>query len=423
MTQSRISAPRAVRALRWIAPALLFTGAGCALEVTNPGPIQAEFLNDPRVLASVVNGAGRNLAEAMNWVGYTGAAVAKEIFPAGSTAAFGISVRQQIGKLTDDDGDTQWNFAQRARWTAENAVAKIDSVLGTADASKSATQAQALLWAGYANRLLGENFCECIIDGGAPQAASVYFERAEGYFTRAITVATAAANANLANAATAGRASVRLSRNNLTGAATDAASIANTYVYRMPYYQNEEDQYNRIFWANASTPYRAHTVFNTFYETYRRTTLDPRVPYDSSLTQLVGDGAVTYNGVSQRVRWYFQTKFASPTANINLSSGWEMRLIEAEVKLVNGDVAGALTSMNLRRTALNLPLLTAGNATDAWSALKRERGIELWLEGRRLGDYRRWATNSRPGTADDMTGRDLCFATPLSEKRSNPNYK
>ncbi len=422
MTQTRIAAQRAARALRWIAPAVVLVGTGCALEVTNPGPIQSEFLNSPAVLSSLVNGAGRDLAEGLNWVAYTGSAVSKELFPAGSTGSFGITVRQQAGKLTDDDDNTHWNFAQRARWTAESAVARIDTVLGADAAGKSTTQAQALLWAGYANRHLGENFCECVINGGAPQAASVYFERAEGYFTRAIAVATAAANANLTNAATAARASVRLSRNNLTGAASDAAAIANTFVYRMPYYQTEEAQYNRIFWAGANTPYRAHTVFNTFYENYRRTTRDPRVPYDSSLTVLQGDGAVTYNGVSQRVRWYFQTKHAATTANINLSSGWEMRLIEAEVKLVNGDVNGALTSMNLRRTALSLPLLTAANATEAWTALKRERGIELWLEGRRLGDFRRWATNNRPGTTDDMTGRDLCFATPLSEKRSNPNY-
>jgi hypothetical protein len=395
--------------------------AGCELQVTNPGPVQADFLETPAALASVVNGAGRDLAEALNWTTYTGAAVAREIFPAGSTAAFGISVRQQAGKLVDDDGNAWWNNAQRARWTAENSAERVKRVLG-ADASRNRTLAQALVWAGYANRHLGENFCEGIIDGSAPGPSTVYFERAEAAFTEAIAVATAANEANLASAATAGRASVRLSRNNLAGAATDAATIASTFAYRMPYYQNDDAQYNRLFWAGANQPYRAHTVWNTWVEPYRRTSRDPRVPFDSSLTVLLGDAAVTVNGVSQRVRWYNQAKYTAITSPINLSTGWEMRLIEAETKLVAGDVAGALTSMNLRRTALNLPLLTASNATEAWTLLKRERGIELWLESRRLGDFRRWAANSRPGTTDDMTGRDLCFATSLSEKQSNPNY-
>jgi hypothetical protein len=395
--------------------------AGCELQVTNPGPVQADFLETPAALGSVVNGAGRDLAEALNWTTYTGAAVAREIFPAGSTAAFGISVRQQAGKLVDDDGNAWWNNAQRARWAAENAVDRIKRVLG-ADASRNATLAQALVWAGYANRHLGENFCEGIIDGSAPGPSTVYFERAEANFTEAIAVATAANNATLLSAATAGRASVRLSRNNLTGATADAATVASTFAYRMPYYQNDDAQYNRLFWAGANQPYRAHTVWNTWVEPYRRVSRDPRVPFDSSLTVLLGDAAVTVNGVSQRVRWYNQAKYTAITSPINLSTGWEMRLIEAETKLVAGDVAGALTSMNLRRTALNLPLLAASNVTDAWTLLKRERGIELWLESRRLGDFRRWAAFSRPGTTDDMTGRDLCFATALSEKQSNPNY-
>jgi len=391
--------------------------SGCQLDVTNPGPIQAEALDDPKALTAVVNGAGRDLAEALNWVAYTGGAVALEIFPAGSTGSFGITPRQQNGILADDDGNDWWNQAQRARWTSEDAIERIKRVLPTA--TTNVNLAQALIWAGFANRLLGENFCDGVINSGPLEPYTVYLERAEANFTEAITVATAANNANLVSAATAGRASVRLLRNNLTGATTDAAALPNAYVYRMPYFTTDLDQYNRIYWASANQPYRAHTVWNTFYDNYRKTTKDPRVPFDSSATVLVGDAAVGNLG---RVRWYFQTKFSGQTSPINLVSGWEMRLIEAEAKLVASDVAGAMTSLNAHRVALGLTPWTAANATDAWTALKRERGIELWLEGRRLGDFRRWAALNRPGTSDDMTGRNLCFATPLSEKETNPNF-
>ncbi len=412
---------RALMRVRHLLPLLVMFGTACELKVTNPGPVQASFLNSPAALTAVVNGAGRDLSLALGYTAYTGGAVTKEIFPSGSTAAFGISVRQQAGLLADDDGDAWWEFSQRARWTGERAAVRAKEVLGTS-AANSATLAQALIWAGYSNRHLGENFCEGIIDGGAPGPSTVYFDRAEGYFTEAIAVATAAGNTNLATAARAGRASVRLSKNNLTGAVEDAALVSSTFVYRMPYYANDLDQYNRVYWASANQPYRGHTVFNTFFETYRKATRDPRVPFDSSLTILQGDAAVTFNGVSQRVRWYFQTKYPTLTSPINLSSGWEMRLIEAEARLASSDVAGALSIMNVRRSALNVPALTAGNLTDAWSALKRERGIELWLESRRLNDYRRWKALNRPGVADDMTGRDLCFATSTSEKQNNPNY-
>ena len=406
---------RAVPCLTALCTVLL---AGCQLDVTNPGPIQAEALDDAKALTAVVNGAGRDLAEALNWVAYTGAAVAREIFPAGSTGSFGITPRQQGGTLADDDGNDWWNQSQRARWTAEQAVIRVKEVLGTS-AGTNTNLAQALIWAGFANRLLGENFCDGVVDGGPKEEYTIYLERAEANFTEAITVATALNNANLVTAATAARASVRLDRNNLAGAATDAATVANSFAYRMSYFTTDLDQYNRVYWASANQPYRAHTVWNTFYDTYRKQTRDPRVPFDSSATILVGDAAVGNLG---RVRWYFQTKYAGQTSPINLVTGWEMRLIEAEAKLVANDVAGAMTLVNAHRVSLGLAPWTAANATEAWTALKRERGIELWIEGRRLGDFRRWATLSRPGTSDDMAGRDLCFATPLSEKETNPNF-
>ncbi|MDQ8164128.1 MAG: RagB/SusD family nutrient uptake outer membrane protein [Gemmatimonadota bacterium] len=396
------------------------TFSACNVQVTNPGPIQATFLDNKNALTAIVNGAGRNLSESLNWTAYTGAAIARELHPAGSTGSFGITVQQQSGRLTEDEGNTFWNNAQRARWTAEDAVRRTKEILGDTDAAKSVQVAQALVWAGYANRHLGENFCDCVIDGGPKEAYTVYLDRAEANFTEAIAVATAAGTtgATLVTAATAGRAGVRLLKGNLAGAATDAATVPNTFVYQMSYFTTDLDQYNRIYWASANQPYRAHTVWNTFYENYRKQTRDPRVPFDSSLTVTLGDAAV---GALGRVRWYFQTKYPSQTAKINLSSGWEMRLIEAEAKLVANDVTGAMTLINGRRTALALAPWTATNATEAWTALKRERGIELWMEARRLGDFRRWTALQRPGESEDMTGRSLCFVIPLSEKETNPN--
>ena len=161
-------------------------------------------------------------------------------------------------------------------------------------------------------------------------------------------------------------------------------------------------------------------MWNTFYENYFKTTNDPRVAWGSDPKNPVGDAAVGNLG---KVPWYFQLKYTGQTSGINLSTGWEMRLIEAEAKLLGGDIPGAMTLLNSHRVALNLAPWVAANATDAWTALKRERGIEMWLEARRLGDARRWAAASTPGASDDMTGRDLCFATSLGEKETNVNFK
>ena len=64
----------------------------------------------------------------------------------------------------------------------------------------------------------------------------------------------------------------------------------------------------------------------------------------------------------------------------------------------------------------------AANITEGWTALKRERGIELWLEARRLGDERRWVDASTPGDMEDMSDRvRLCFPIGLAERRANSN--
>ena len=407
---------------------------GCDFKVTNPGPVQEQFLNDPAARTALVNGAGRDLSQALNWTAYTGAAVSREIFPAGSTGSFGITVLQQLGKLVPSAGesDQYWNDAQRARWEAESGADRFKATLAAADYAKSIHAGQILLWAGYANRLLGENMCDATINAGPKLPSSAFLTRADSELTEAMAIATAAGDTKTATAARAARASVRADLGNWATAVTDASAIADAYVFQMPYYTTDADQYNRIYWATANTPYRAHTVWNTFYDQYYATTKDPRVPWAADPTQKFGDAAV----FGKQVDWYREMKFDKRESGINLSTGWEMRLLEAEAKLVatTPDVPGAMALINKHRSLIAVtPALAPWTATtvdEAWTALKKERGIELWLEGRRLGDLRRWKAANRPGALSPyeqigatsyLTQQDLCFPISLVEKQTNPN--
>ena len=53
----------------------------CDTDVVNPGPIDANFLDDPDSQAAITNGVGRALADAQNYLGYTSAAIAREVHP------------------------------------------------------------------------------------------------------------------------------------------------------------------------------------------------------------------------------------------------------------------------------------------------------------------------------------------------------
>lgn len=417
-------------ATRAVALGALGAAGACNFDVSNPGPVEEQYLANPAAVPAIVNGAGRDLSHALNYIAYVGGAVARELFPAGSTGTFGVSAREQIGRLDTDQSNAYWNFAQRARFEAENGDSTIKAALAPDVYAKEPRVAQLKLWAGYANRLLGENMCEATINGGPREPSTVFLARAERHFTEAAAIATAAGNVPFANAARAGRASVRADQGNWAGAVADAAGIADAFVFQMQYYTTDGEQWNRIYEASANTPFRAHTVWNTFYQQYYTTTRDPRTPWTQSAVQPVGDAAVLTIG---RVPWYRQTKYTSRSSPINLSSGWEMRLIEGEARLIAGDVAGAMALVNKRRTALGLQPWAAGDAAAAWTALRRERGIELWLEGRRLNDLRRWTAASRPGTPSEFevpnatsyldAGRNLCFPIPDSELQTNPNLK
>lgn len=415
---------------------LLAAPMACDTNVSNPGPVQDEFLNDRNAAAALVNGAGRALSQGMNWVGYTGAAVAREIHPAGSTGSFGISNRWQNGELGSDDSDLDphWEQAQRARWVAEEAVRRLEAAgpppvgsLQTAAAYKNALQL-AYLYAGYANRVLGENMCDAVIDGSGKLPVSTFLTRADSLFTKAIAVTggTASTIATQATAAYAGRAQVRADLGKWTEAAADAGQVPIGFVYNIPYFNIGDDaQRNRIAWSVAGTPYRAHTEWNTWYYTYSQASKDPRVPI--TITTLQGDAAIDCCG---KVPFYPEAKHSKSESPIRLSSGREMRLIEAEAKLRANDLNAGLTAMNLVRTNAGVSALTAATLTEAWTLLKRERGIELWLETRRLGDLKRWKADNTPGaldplelpgTASHLSRQDLCFPISTSERQTNPN--
>jgi hypothetical protein len=421
-----------LRKLNIVAVAALAAGAAaCDFDVQNPGPTPDDFLNQTQAHQAIANGAAVLLFDALNETAYTTSAVTRELFPAGSTSSFGISARQQIGRLEYDDEHVVWTPHQQSRYVAESGFARFEENPDVTMAGYRPA-VEAALWAGYANRLLGENWCEAVIDGGSAEPGSVWLERAEEWFSTAIDLAGSAASLQAsAMAARAGRASVRASLGDWTGAVADAAVVPTDFVFQAQYHITQQSHYNRIYFAGANRPYRAVTVWNTFYEDYFTETDDPRVPWATLAGAPLGDAALGFmNG--QRAPFYQQKKYPAEASDINLSSGREMRLIEWEAQLRNGDWQTAMAGINARRAELSLDPWPASSLNEAWTVFKRERGIELWLEGRRLGDLRRWQATNTPGTLDThetaghpdswlRADQTLCYDIPQNERESNPN--
>ena len=402
------------------APMLFGLLIACDLTVSNPGPVQDPFLNDEGAHPAVVAGIELSLIQGINMVAFFGSEAAREYTQGGRVHP--IKLTPNPGQLDHDQElpNNAWNNAHFARWVAEDGVRRLRETL-VDDFASSELAARALLYAGYANRLLGENMCDAVIDGGPVMPRTVHFDRALDYFTEAMSVGAAAGRSDVATAAQAGRAAVRLFSGDDTGALQDATGIAPGFVFQAQFGPNPETHNNWIHYISSNEPFRAHSVWATFYENYYADIGDPRTPW--------GTDPDVPTAEFSNVPWYFQLKYPQTTSPMNLSSGREMILIRAELALRAGNWQQAVDLVNDLRDGLTsdhtgdpLPPWTASNATEAWSALKRERGIELWLETRRLGDLWRWVDSDTPGEMENVSDRiRLCFPVATSELQTNPN--
>lgn len=422
------------RLTRVMALGLLVGVVSCDTDVVNPGPIDANFLNDPASQGAITNGVGRALGDALNWIGYTSAAIAREVHPSGSTGSFGITPEQQRGELNDDEVGTQWENAHRARFLASDGIERI-TALDAADREDD-NLAQLYLWAGYISRLLGESMCQAVYDGGPAEANSdSHLTNAIGYFDQA----EALGSGDVAMAAVAGRASANAFLGNWGAAVADAASVPAGFSYVLPYFDlGDDNQANRIYVAGKASPYKAHSQIFTWIEQYNPETggvadTDPRVSWRVSGEN--GDAASSCCGV---IAWNPQTKYEDDDAGIELSSYEEMQLIIAENEIMNNGAPGlaaGMTIINDLRLAAGVGTEVAATQAEAMTWLKREHAIEMWLEGRRLPAMRRWNDNGTPGSlqpleevgdGDTATGshlatRDFCFPISEAEKETNPN--
>lgn len=402
---------------------------GC--DVTNPGPVSDADLNLPAVHQSLVNGSGHQLSRAVGLVGYIGGVAARELMPSGN-ANDGFTPPVQAGFIQADNVGNHWELAHSARWIAEDAIKRFTTIVDPLTVNPDVL-AEAYLWAGYSNRLLGENFCVAIFDGGPAEPNEEYFERAEGHFTNALNSAESAA---LRQAALAGRASVRLWLEDYTGAESDAEQVPLDFVRVVEADGSNTPVRNYIYFVGANIPYRGYSVWSTWHAGYYTDTGDPRTSWGSnplvpfSSGQIAGYGPVPY---------WFQQKYVTEDDDYRLSTGREMVLVRAEVLLTRGEWVAAMDLINSLRTGLisettgdPLEPWVATSLDEAWTFLKRERNIELWIEARRLGDLRRWTENQTPGEIDWPDYESIaplfqeyepvqCYPVPQQELDTNPN--
>jgi starch-binding outer membrane protein, SusD/RagB family len=402
---------RIPRYFRLARPALVGAAllvAACDLSVSNPGPLADADLNAPSAMPALVTGMSADLSVASHSVARAVSLMSGELRHSGNYANEGW---WQLGTVDGTHVDAQWANMHRARWVAETGIDRMKSVLGS-DFATSPLAARAYVLAGFANRMLGENVCVAVIDGGPAGDHKLHFARAEQQFTEALKVAQAINNTELINTARAGRASVLAWQGKWSEAVSDAALVPPAFRYDAIMSINTTRERNELAYETINR--REYTVFGTQWADMVK---DPRVPWDTVKTA----AGAFQTGQDGRTRYYRQAKYKTLADNIPLTKGAEMLVLRAEAALRNNDVAGATTLINQQRAAYGLPAVEQpASVVAAWQLLQTERGAVVWLETRRLWDLRRWGADGRN---DFLQGRSTCIPVSRNEELSNKNLR
>ena len=294
-----------------------------------------------------------------------------------------------------------------ARYTNDQAVQKLLEWTDAQVPNRQRLIAINSAMAGFSLVLLGEGFCEGVIGLGGSLTPAQLFDSAEVRFTRAITAATAAGDASALNLAYVGRARARINKGQKAGAAEDAARVPVGFVYNATADATIGRRNNRIFQqvnqSNATTVAPAYRTLN-----------DPRV----SVTDL------NRTAPDQVNRLWNQNKYASLTAAYPIASGIEAQLILAEAR---GGAEGVSILNTLRgRAGVALPALTGAETANFDGAVAEERRRELFLQGNRWFDVKRFNLPQVPAAntlyaKGGVYGTQRCWPLPDVEKLANPN--
>lgn len=331
--------------------------------------------------------------------------------------------RSEVGRRDIDPANPRlnsdvWVRFSRGLATSENAR---DILLAASDASMNIGNARVNLAAGYSYLLMAETFCQGTVRGGPPLTTAQMLDLANERLTAARQIGTSAGGAagtSIANAAAVGLGRALLQAGQAVEAAAAVRDVPEAFVFLM---YTQDDPANRARLGNhlwEATVDRASLVVPPVYR-------DMTAAGDTRI-QYVDTGLSAYDGF---LRMYAQRKYPSWAAPYRLATGLEARYIATEAA---GDPVALLAFVNERRAAGNQQPVAGLTGNPLLIEFLAQKSIDFWLEGRRMGDFRRHpdlvpnvipagSTFYKP--AAGPVGNDTCFPLPLAETSANSNFR
>ena len=397
------------------AAALTLSGCDYWLTVPDPTVIDADALDPVLDAPLLARSAQQNFANAYGWMivyssWFVGETDVSETFP--TRNEFGRrQITIQNGSLTTD----VWFPLSQA---ASSAYLVLDAELPTPDANIN--YARANLFLGYSYVMMAEQFCRGTVRAGDELTTAAMLDSAIAHFNLAVSRGTGAGGAgiDLANAARVGIARAELQAGRTSEAIAAAQLVPAGFSFELEF-QDDLAQRGRL--ANKMWQFVRDRGSIAVAPIWR--VADPRVPREEP-TEFDPQDAAYEN--DRGIPYAIQLKYDNYDVPVRLASKLEADYIQAEAE---GTVS-QLALIQARRAA-NGQLAYTG-AVDANSVLTEfltQKGLDFYLEGKRMGDFRRHpnnvigvpatgATYWKPGFAP--VGSDMCFPLPDDEIDNNP---
>jgi hypothetical protein len=407
---------------RTVYGAVLLAGSAVAckdsfLQVTNPNLIDASTVDPNSGAGTLAASAQQNFATAIGWLimygaWFTGEANVSDTFP----------TRNEFGFRTISDLNGSLNTDVWQPLSLAAASTKILLDLSLPNPTTNINLARGATFRAFAVLQMATDFCSGTLSSGPELTTNQMLDTAIFWFSKGIDVGTANASAdgkNLASASLVGRARAKLQKGDKAGAKADADAVPAGFTLNLNYV---DDLNNRTRLSNREWQYtfdRGSLSVAAFFQT-----ADPRVPFKAPGTHTLQPQDAVPGG------FYVQQKYPAYASPVRLASKLEADYISAEA---SSDPVVQLALINARRAANSLPAYSgATDAASVMTELYMQRAFEFYMEGKRLGDYRRSPASTRGIAATGSTyvkpgyapvGSQTCYPIPRPERDNNPNFK
>jgi len=414
-----------------LALAVLVTGAvtGCDsfFEVRNPNIIDADTIDPVQDGTLFSRSAFQTFASSYgDMIRHTGwfsnEAWVGDTFP----------TRNEFGRRAIDDRNTTfrdevWIPLTRAISQGEQAM----EVLG-GEPGQELNVARAAMTSGFGLTLMGEAFCEGTMrqagnEPGPLMTPQQLLETAVSRYDQAIQLAGGATGgeaANILNASRVGKGRALLQLGQGSEAIAAVQGVASDFEFLVPFVDDPGNRGrlgNGVYFYSAGGSRESFVVPPHYREMGQDLTGDPEDPEGDPRIQFYDSGR---DGQDNTLRLWSQLKYPSWASSIRLASGLEARYIEVEAR---NDPVEMRAFIDERRAVGGQDPYTGDNLL---GALMDQRSRDFWLEGKRMGDWRRNGDavpnilQPGPNYYKDGLGDvfdQTCFPLPFDERNDNPN--